>query len=56
MRVDVEYRPYLGSIWLKRGNVSYGAHWFGLGPVRKRAILEAKMRQTVRYGAPWLWG
>lgn len=56
MRVDVEHRPYLGSIWLKRGHVSYGANWYGRGPVRKRAILEAKMRQTVRYGAPWLWG
>jgi hypothetical protein len=56
MRVDVEYRPYLGSIWLNRGHVSYGVNWYGRGPVRKRSILEAKMRQTVRYGAPWLWG
>lgn len=56
MRVDVEHRPYHGSIWLKRGFVSYGANWYGHGPVRKRAILEARMRQTVRYGAPWLWG
>lgn len=56
MRVDVEHRPWNGSIWLKRGRTCYGARWYGKGPVRKRAILEAKMRQTVRYGAPWLWG
>lgn len=56
MRVDVEHRPYLGSIWLNRVGVSYGANWYGRGPVRKRAILKAMMRQTVRYGAPWLWG
>lgn len=56
MRVDVEYSSFLGLIWLKCGHVSYGANWYGNGPVRKRAILEARMRQTVRYGAPWLWG
>lgn len=56
MQVDVEYRSFNGSIWLKRGSVSYGANWYGRGPVRKRAILKAKMRQTVRAGAPWLWG
>lgn len=55
MRVDVEHRPFTGSIWLKRGTVSYGANWHGAGPVRKRAILGAMMRQTVRFGAPWLW-
>lgn len=55
MRVDVEHRPWNGAIWLKRGNVSYGAHWYGKGPVRKRAILKAMMRQTVAFGAPWLW-
>lgn len=40
MRVDVEYRRYEYSIWLKRGNTCYGAKWYGRGPVRKRAILE----------------
>ena len=31
MRVDVEHRPFNGSIWLKRGTVSYGANWCGAG-------------------------
>lgn len=55
MRVDVEHRQWRGSIWLKRGGVCYGANWYGKGPVRKRAILEAMMRKTVAFGAPWLW-
>lgn len=55
MRVDVEYRQYEYSIWLKRGNTCYGAKWYGRGPVRKRALLEAMMRQDTRLGAPWLW-
>lgn len=55
MRVDIEHRPYQGSIWLNRGNISYGANWHGHGPVRKRAILEAMMHQNTRLGAPWLW-
>lgn len=55
MRVDVERRPFNGSIWLKRGRVSYGANWYGKGPVRKRAILYAMMKDTTRLGAPWLW-
>lgn len=55
MRVDVEYRRYEYSIWLKRGNTCYGAKWYGRGPVRKRTILEAMMRQNTRLGAPWLW-
>ena len=55
MRVDVIYRKYKGAIWLERGGIDYGANWFGKGPIRKRAILKAKMRQTVDFGAPWLW-
>lgn len=55
MRVDVQHRPFIGSIWLKRGNTCYGAKWYGRGPVRKRTILEAMMRQNTRLGAPWLW-
>lgn len=55
MKVDVQYRPFDGAIWLERGTVSYGAHWHGKGPVRKRAILRAMMKDTTRWGAPWLW-
>ena len=55
MRVETIHRQWAGSIWLMRGRVSYGANWFGTGPIRKRAILREKMRQTVRFGAPWLW-
>ena len=55
MRVDVEHRPWNGAIWLKRGRTCYGARWYGKGPVRKRAILKAMMRQNVWLGAPWLW-
>lgn len=55
MRVDVEYRPYKYSIWLKRGNTCYAAKWYGLGRIRKRALLEAMMRQHIWYHAPWLW-
>ena len=55
MRVDVEHRPFNGSIWLKRGTVSYGANWYGKGSVRKRAILRAMMMNITRWGAPWLW-
>ena len=55
MRVDAQYGMWEGSIWLKRGSVSYGAHWFGKGRIRKRALLREMMRMNVRYGAPWLW-
>ena len=55
MRVDVQYRPLTDSIWLKRGRMSYGANWHGKGPVRKRALLRAMMKDTKRWGAPWLW-
>ena len=55
MRIDVKYRPFNGSIWLRRGSISYGAFWFAKGPIRKRAILRQEMLQTVRFGAPWLW-
>lgn len=55
MRVDVEHRPYQGSIWLNRGNISYGANWYGRGRIRKRALLKAMMRQHIWYHAPWLW-
>lgn len=55
MRVDVLHRPFNGSIWLKRGSVNYGANWYSKGFVRKRALLKAMMRDTIRFGAPWLW-
>lgn len=55
MRIDVKYRSDKGSIWLQRGQIAYGAHWYGKGPVRKRALLRAMMLRDVRLGAPWLW-
>ena len=55
MRVETEYRQYAGSIWLKRGGISYGANWYGTGPIRKRVMLKAMMQKNERFYAPWLW-
>lgn len=55
MKVDVQHRPFIGAIWLKRRNTCYVANWYGRGQIRKKALLKAIMRQNKRFEAPWLW-
>lgn len=55
MRVDVQYRQWKNYILIRHGNVFYVANWRGKVPERKRALLKAMMRDTVKFGPLWLW-